>query len=407
MTALNRATVTSIAPHGIWGNQALAQFPGATRRPHICFVAPDIWPAFSADYESEVIGGAEIQQCRIARLLAEAGYRVSIICLDYGQPRKVIRDGITVLSTYRPNAGIPVVRFLHPRLTGMWQAMRAIDADIYYQRSASMLTAIVAAFCRRHGKRSIYAGASSTDFVPGQQLIEYRRDRWLFEKGIAQTDVVIAQTETQKRDCLKYYGRTAIVIPNVYELPKHFSNRPGDYVLWVARMADKKRPELLLEAARQLPHRRFIMIGGSNGSRPDVKKYYETVRAAAVGLPNVAFLGFLPAAKVEQYFDDARVFVSTSAAEGTPNVFLQAWARGIPTVAYCDVDARLRGRPLYRVVDNTAALSAEIERMFADDIYRAHASANSIEYFTLNHGTLEIRRRYRQLLGSLVPENET
>ena len=61
--------------------------------------------------------------------------------------------------------------------------MRAVDADIYYQRCSAMLTAVVAEFCRRYGKRSIFASAADLDFVPGRQPIRYLRDRWLFEQG--------------------------------------------------------------------------------------------------------------------------------------------------------------------------------------------------------------------------------
>src|SRR5437773_7385351 len=103
-------------------------------RPHICFVAPNAWPVFSHDPEIEFIGGAEVQQSILARALAGAGYRVSMICLDFGQPQHVLLDGVTVHKIYRLNAGLPVLRFVHPRMTAMWRAMRAVDADIYYQR---------------------------------------------------------------------------------------------------------------------------------------------------------------------------------------------------------------------------------------------------------------------------------
>ena len=51
--------------------------PGAMHLPHICFVALRAWSVLAGDASIEIAGGAEVQQCILARLLARAGYRVS------------------------------------------------------------------------------------------------------------------------------------------------------------------------------------------------------------------------------------------------------------------------------------------------------------------------------------------
>src|SRR3954454_4759750 len=101
----------------------------AKRKAHICFVAPYAGPVLSRDPNIQVVGGAEVQQAILARLLARAGYRVPMITFDYGQKSPVEVDGVTVYKSFRPDAGIPVLRFLHPRLTTMWRVMREVDAD--------------------------------------------------------------------------------------------------------------------------------------------------------------------------------------------------------------------------------------------------------------------------------------
>lgn len=378
------------------------RLPGATRLPHVCFVAPEAWPVFAGDERTEVVGGAEVQQSILARLLARAGYRVSMICLDYGQPARVTIDGVDVVRAHKPDAGVPVLRFVHPRITAMWQTMRSVDADVYYQRSPAALTAVMAAFCRRHGKRSIYAGASDTDFVPGRQLLRFRRDRWLFERALAAVDAVVVQNETQQRDCREHYGRRSVLIPSCYEAPAESHPGGGDCVLWVATLRPDKRPDLLLDLARRLPHRRFVVVGGPAHGDPGGAEFYRAIARAAAHLPNVEMLGFQPLAKTEPWFDRARVFVSTSATEGMPNVFLQAWARGVPTVAFLDVGARLHGKPVYPVVGNAAEAAAEIERLFDDDIERARVSARCREYFAATHSPHEVLSRYRRLLDELV-----
>src|SRR5690606_4721518 len=109
------------------------------------------------------------------------GWRVSMITLDYGQPDRAVVKGVTVHKMYRPDAGIPVARYLHPRLTTLWRTLARVDADIYYYRSAAATAGFMARFCRGHGRRSVYGGASDQDFIPGGEDIAFARDRWVFE----------------------------------------------------------------------------------------------------------------------------------------------------------------------------------------------------------------------------------
>ena len=350
---------------------------------------------FSGDPRIAVVGGAEVQQSILARLLAANGWRVSMVCLDYGQPQALELDGVTVHKSFRPQAGIPIVRFLHPRLTSMWRALHAADADVYYQRSTAVWTGVVAQFCRRHGRRSIYAGASDMDFLPGQVQIRLRRDRWLFRRGLRNVDRIVVQNAVQRETCRAYYGREALVIPSCYQPPPGARRGGGDRVLWVGTVHENKRPEMLLELARRLPHRRFVMVGGPMGGRSN--PYFEDVRRQAAAVPNVEFTGFMPLAQVESRFDEARVVVNTSGYEGMPNVFLQAWARGVPTLATVDV-----GTPVNAVFSEIGEGERRLEAFFADQDLWAGASQRCLRFFEANHSGAEALRRYARLLEDLA-----
>ena len=385
---LQGAAVTADHPEGA---RAALPVPERRNRAHICFVAPHAWPVFSGDPKIQVVGGAEVQQAILARLFAANGYRVSMICLDFGQPHAVEIDGVRVLRLFRMQQGIPVLRFVHPRLTTMWRRLREADADIYYLRSASMWVGAVAAFCKRHGRRLVYAGASDRDFVPdiGGQIY-YARDRWLYRRGLAAAHAIVAQNEVQRADCEQHYGREAVVIPSCYQLPAQRSPGARDRVLWVGTMHRGKRPELLLELARRLPGRRFVMIGGPSEASPG---FFEQIRAQAATLPNVEFKGFLPLAQAESWFDRARVLVNTSVYEGMPNVFLQAWARGVPTVATVDV-----GADVHRVALDPERLAREVEAVFDDEL---HAEACR-RYFERTHGAVEVLERYGRVFDAVL-----
>jgi glycosyltransferase involved in cell wall biosynthesis len=359
------------------------------RRLSICFVAPHAWPVLSGDTAIPVVGGAEVQQCILARLFARHGYRVSMICLDYGQQDHAVVDGVRVRKTFRMHDGLPVARFLHPRLSSMWRALREVDADIYYYRSTSMWVGVMAEFCRRHGKRAVYAGASDRDFLPGQgDQIRYARDRWLFRRGMERVDAIVAQNDVQRATCRATYGREAVVIPSCYEIPKKKAAQEKNLILWVGTLHVNKRPELLLELAQRLRERRFVMIGGPGSD----SAFYESIRARAGGIANLEFKGFVPLAEVEPWFDRARVLVNTSLYEGMPNTFLQAWARGVPTASTVDV-----GAPVNQVAANVEELSRTIEFLLANP----EAGTRCREYFERTHSCAHVLGAYARVFQEL------
>jgi hypothetical protein len=146
---------------------------------------------------------------------------------------------------------------VHPRLTTLWRVLKEVNADVYYQRTAAMLTGVVAEFCKRHGKASIYNGASDVDFIPGEQDITFGRDRWLFEYGLKRVDRVFVQNPRQRELLAANYGRDdGVVVTNCYKAPAGVKVDPKGYVLWVATVRAQKRPELLLEVEDGREHER-------------------------------------------------------------------------------------------------------------------------------------------------------
>ena len=374
-----------------------APAPRRAARGHVCFVAPNLWLVFSGQTGIPFAGGAELQQAILARLLAAEGWRVSIITQDFGQPDGVEIDGVVVRKVFGVRDGVPVLRFVHPRLTRMWRALHEVDADIYYYRSASMWVGVLAEFCRRRSRRLVYAGASDPDFQPdiGGQ-IRYARDRWLFRRGVARAHALVAQNQAQVNAARANYGREAVYIPSCYTPPASAAGAPGDRVLWVGTLRAAKRPEIFLELARRLPAWRFTMIGAP---APEDGRLFDDIAARAKAVPNLEFTGFLPLPETEKWFDRARVLVSTSLYEGMPNTFLQAWARGVPTVATVDV-----GTPANIAVAGADALARELERLLRDRRAWHEASLRCRDYFARTHSPREVLSRYLRLFDRLMAQ---
>jgi glycosyltransferase involved in cell wall biosynthesis len=398
---------TSPAPlerelHAVDGEAAGHAAHAPRRRPHICFVAHTAWPVFSGAKDIPVIGGAELQQSVIARALAARGYRVSMITMDYGQHDGTVLDGVAVHKIHTPDEGIPVLRFVHPRLTSLWGAMKRVNADIYYQRTSASSTGFVAAFCRRHGKRSIYAGASDVDFIRHEQDIRFSRDVMLYEYGLRRVDRVFVQSAHQKANLLKHYGREGVIVPNCFSPPPHARADRSGCILWVATVREQKRPELMLEIARRLPQYRFVMIGGSDGGW-FADEYVRRIAEEAATIPNLRFKGFVPFEEADRHFGSARLFINTSLYEGFPNTFLQAWARGVPTVGFVDTGSRRDGQPVYDIVSDVEQAALRIDRMMRDDLAWQQASHRVQQHFREQHSIEAVAGLYEREIASLVP----
>jgi glycosyltransferase involved in cell wall biosynthesis len=390
------------APREAPASRPVASPREAARRPHVCFVAPTTWPVISGDTAIKVVGGAEVQQSMIAPALAARGYRVSMICLDYGQPDGSVVNGVTVRNIHKPDDGIPGVRFVHPRFTSVWGAMKAIRADVYYQRTAAVYTAYMAAFCHLHGKKSIYAGASDVDFLPGREDIRFGRDKKIFQWGVRNVDRIVTQNEVQQKQLFDHYGIEGSVIPSCYVPPAGAKNDPNGYVLWTASIRPSKRADLALEIARRLPQHRFVIIGGPDPDRKS-REYYESLCRTASSLPNVEMKGFVPFTQAEKWFDGARVVLNTSLYEGFPNTFLQAWSRGIPTVAFIDTGSRdAEGEPVYDAVEEVAEGAWKLERLMRDAALWQRASGRVASYFHAAHSIDAVIDRYEREIGLLL-----
>ena len=331
----------------------------------ICFVGLANLSLLSRAHSHLPAGGAELQQTLLARALARRGWRVSMVVADCGQPDRAVWDEITTYKAYRPDEGIPVVRYVHPRWTKLRAALARADAQIYYVSCAGGHFPQVVQFARARGHKTVFRIASDTDCDPRTLLIRHWRDKVLHRWGLRKADLVLAQTASQQQALAKNFNRESRVIDSLLEIP----GDPPDFAardigaLWVGNIRALKRPQLFLQAAARMPQMSFHMIGGA---LPGTERLFEECRERAREVPNVVFHGFVPQHEIGSYFERARVFVSTSEIEGFPNTYMQAWARGTPVVAYLDPDRLVSRNELGAIVASVEELCAAVERLSGD-----------------------------------------
>ncbi|MGH8258206.1 MAG: glycosyltransferase family 4 protein, partial [Steroidobacteraceae bacterium] len=355
-------------------------------------------PLLSEEYGHLGAGGSELQAALLAKALARRGFRVSLVVNDYGQADGARWHGVTTLKAYRPDAGIPIVRFAHPRWTSTWAAMRRADADIYYVNCQGMQVAQAVLFAQAHRRKTVYWVASDSDCSPETLVIEYWRDRKLYEYGLRRVNLVLAQTAEQQHALRRNFGVDSRLMESLVDFPSAVRTRDArDFdVLWVGNFRALKRPELLFELAKRLPGLSFHMVGGPAHGSLEV---YAAALRAAEALPNVRFHGPVPYQRVGELYERARVFVSTSSVEGLPNAYLQSWARGTPVVAFLDPERMIETQGLGRAVSSLDEMHTAVAALSApDSLEWAASSARCIEYMSGRYGESNVVSRYVETL---------
>jgi glycosyltransferase involved in cell wall biosynthesis len=369
--------------------------------PHVCIVGLGNLPVLAPEYSDRPAGGEELQHTLLARALARRGWRVSMVVADYGQDDGAVWDGVKTYKAYRPDEGIPLVRFLHPRWTKLQSALQRAGADIYYTSCAGSHLAQIVLFARRHGRKVAFRVASDSDCDPQALLVRHWRDRQLYHWGIGRTDLVLVQTEPQQRALARNFGLQSRVVGPVVEPAGRrpgFEERDID-ALWVANMRALKRPQVFLEAAARLPHLTFHLAGAP---APREQAVYEEARALAAALPNVTFHGFVPQHRIGEFFERARVHVSTSETDGFPNTFLQAWSRGTPVVTFLDPGRIVTRNGMGSAVSDIGELNAAIARLARDPADWQAASARGARYFDEQLNEPRTVSTYMEALSGLL-----
>jgi glycosyltransferase involved in cell wall biosynthesis len=219
-------------------------------------------------------------------------------------------------------------------------------------------------------------------------------------------DAVVVQSSDQ----LALAGQAFPKLKRVVHIPS-FAESAGarpqptrtvpDGFLWVGRVAEYKRPLRYLELARALPGSHFRMI-----PVPDEPSAYERlneVRAAAHDITNLELLDPVPHAETLALIDQAVAVVNTSRLEGMPNVFLEAWARGVPVLSLeFDPDNVIAGRGLGTVANGSWERFVEGARsLWATRADRSAYEERTVAYVREVHSIGSVGAAWQRLISSL------
>ena len=377
-----------------------------TPRLSICFVAQRAFGALSG-IDIGHAGGVERQQAMMARWLARDGHGVSMVTWDYGQNDGEPIDKVSVYKMCGPGEGWRGLRFLHPRWTSLCKALRRADAEIYFYNLGDMGLGQVAAWCRKNGRRIVYSVSSSPDCDPKLPVLKALRERVLYRYGLRNVDRIVVQTETQRRMLKEGFGLPSTIIPMpCFAAPAEGAVEDGvDFrerasVLWVGRISPEKRVEWVVDIAEACGDLQFDIVGEANST----SAYSRDVIRRATAVRNIVLHGRLPWEEVLRFYDRALCLLCTSAYEGFPNTFLEAWSRGLPVVSSLDPDGVIGHHNLGWVAGTAMGLSEEIKRLAGAPAEWLKASQEARSYCLERHSPESSMRRFEEILQDLAAE---
>jgi glycosyltransferase involved in cell wall biosynthesis len=307
--------------------------------------------------EPRYIGGIERQLTTLARQLVFFEKTVAFVTFKHHSIQDHSVDGVDILTSFDPNAGVRGLRFFYPRAFRLVAAILRAKPRVVIQMGAGVETALSFIAARISGAKFCYLSASDADCNSGLPLVNSGMEKVAYKVGLKGADLVIAQTKTQEHALKQNFGVTSqkLFLPYVPSQAREVDSTQSaetsastreKRVIWVGRVCPEKRPEWLLHSAQELPEIRFHMIGAANTDT----EFSRSILDAAASVKNLAVPGRVKDSVLAQEFRAASLLACTSLYEGFPTTFLEAWSLGIPVVTSFDPDGLVAKHGLGQVV---------------------------------------------------------
>jgi glycosyltransferase involved in cell wall biosynthesis len=275
-------------------------------------------------------GGAELQTAQLASELAKRGLTVAHIVFPVERPI-ALEPALELVQRRRRDRGRRLQAFSEALV--VWRALRDANARLYVLRGGgSMLTVVGAAFCLLHRRRLVHSVSNDFDLIT-------RSDRSRFGQALSRfvrrhADRIVVQTGQQlhlARAAGIDEARLELIPSFAQPAPPTDPSAEPEAFLWIGRVVPYKLPFRFLKLAEALPEAQFRMIAVATEETPEtlMREIVET----AEGLPNFELLPRQWRETVLDLISHASAVVVTSEYEGMPNVFLEAWGRGVPVLS--------------------------------------------------------------------------
>jgi glycosyltransferase involved in cell wall biosynthesis len=358
-------------------------------------------------------GGAELQTVLLARALAARGVRVAHIVFPVGDLAPATPPSPSLIERAPDRGDVPLIGSAAEALN-IWRSMADADAAVYLFRTGRSRLLVGAMFCQAHRRKLVFAGANDLDFAFEESRSIDSPTR-AYRAALRRTDAIVAQTEHQLELIRQGLGEDhrATMIPSFVE-PAAAATQEPDGFIWIGRLVPYKQPLEYVRLAEALPDRRFRMVFELAEHEPEEtqeisRRFVQELRSAAQRLPNLELLGQIPRERLLGLIEQSFAVVSTSTHEGMPNVFLEAWARGVPVASLiCDPGGQIEARAVGRIAGGSHSELVRIADLVSrDQSLRRQLGGNGRRYVNQVHDPVAVGSQWMTLFDELLESSES
>lgn len=203
-----------------------------------------------------------------------------------------------------------------------------------------------------------------------------------FERGLAAADTVVVLTAFDYERYREFNQNTVKIYNPLTLIPEKRADLNSHLIAFTGRIAiQHKGIDLLLEAAKSLKDDWKIAIAGS-GTPEDMATFKALVARFGVA-DKIIYRGALKDKALQDHYESASIFVSTSRWEGMPLVMGEAMGFGLPVVAMANTgSAEYLQEDRYGIMtkpQDVADFVRVLDRMTASRFLRRYYSARSLE----------------------------
>lgn len=303
----------------------------------ICF-----WGKIAKALTGKTGGGGELQIALMAKTLAGLGHEIVVVDLDIDQ-EFTTSEGVRVCPVDGYHKGLKGLRTFTHRLPGLYTTFVNIKADVYYCRIREYRHLIVYMAARKVKAKFILGLASDLDILSITMRWKHFyssnvRDLWGVFNGLAgelvypyllrKADRIIVQHKDQK-EILRKQNIDSVVFPNLID-SSSIRTMPAPErkeFVYVGALDKRKGFADFYKIVKLSPNHTFKVIGSPRDKTGN--HFYERLKS----FDNVTLSGRLSHEETIRQISGSKALISTSPMEGFPNIFIEAWACGLPVLS--------------------------------------------------------------------------